>query len=263
MTATESSSTDFVGRAGLVTGGASGIGRATARMLAARGGFVAVCDIDEAGGRDTVGLIEAAGGRASYHACDVAVPGDVERVVATLVADHGGIQFASNNAAIAPMGYRVDTLPDDHWDRVIAVNLTGVWRSMKAELAAMRAQRAGAIVNTGSMCSILASRSTSPYNTTKHAVIGLTKEAAVEFADLGVRVNAVCPGSINTPLSHTVTTEEIRTSMAGVIPIGRWGEPEEIAAATVWLLSDAASYVNGHSLVVDGGTTVQLPGPKD
>lgn len=254
---------DFDGRAGLVTGAASGIGRATAQMLAARGGFVAVCDIDEEGGRETVELIEGDGGRAHFYRCDVSAPGDVDRVVTALVANHGAIHFANNNAGVAPLGYRVDEVPDDVWDRVIGVNLTGVWRSMKAELVAMRGQRSGAIVNTASMCSVLVSRRTSPYNTTKHAVAGLTKEAAVEYAELGVRVNAVSPGSTETPLARKATTEEIRASMAAVIPIGRWGQPEEIAAASVWLLSDASSYVNGHNLVVDGAATVQLPGPKD
>jgi NAD(P)-dependent dehydrogenase (short-subunit alcohol dehydrogenase family) len=255
--------TDFLGRAGVVTGAGSGIGRATAITLAQRGAFVAVADVDRAGGQETVELIESRGGRARFHVCDVTLPGDIDKVVAGVVADHGALDFASNTAGVSSVGYRVDTLPEEEWNRVIAINLTGVWRCLKAELAVMRPRRAGAVVNTASICALQVAPQTSPYNTAKHGVIGLTKEAAVEFGELGVRVNAVCPGFTHSPMSHGPTTPEVRAAMAGTVPMDRWAEPEEIAAAIAWLLSDAASYVNGHSLVVDGGTVVQMAGPRD
>jgi NAD(P)-dependent dehydrogenase (short-subunit alcohol dehydrogenase family) len=254
---------DFGDRAGIVTGAGSGIGRATAMALADRGGFVAVCDVDERGGVETVAMIEQSGGGAAFYRADVSVPGDVDRVVAAVEAEHGPLRFASNTAGVASVGHRVDTLPDDEWDRVIGVNLTGVWRSMRAELAVMGPRRSGAIVNTASICGIQVAPMTSPYNVTKHAVIGLTKEAAVEYPTLGVRVNAVCPGFTHSAMSHGTTTPDVRDSMAGTVPMGRWAEPQEIAAAIAWLLSDAASYVNGHSLVVDGGAVQQMAGPKD
>jgi NAD(P)-dependent dehydrogenase (short-subunit alcohol dehydrogenase family) len=183
--------------------------------------------------------------------------------VASIVDSHGRLDFAHNNAGISSVGYSVDTLPEEVWHRVVAVNLTGVWLSMKAELTVMRAQRSGSIVNTASICGLRAAAMTTPYNTTKHAVLGLTKEAAVEFAGLGVRINAVCPGSTHTAMSEKTTTPAEREMMAATVPMGRWAEPEEVAAAAAWLLSGDASYVTGASLVVDGGISERLPGPRD
>lgn len=254
---------DFSGRAGLVTGAGSGIGRAAALALAATGGFVAVGDVDEVGGRETVELIEADGGEARWVPCDVSQPGAVDAVVAGVLAERSRLDFAHNNAGVSISGPAIDELTEEEWDRVLAVNLTGVWRSMKAELTAMRRQRSGAIVNTASICGLQVAPLTSPYNTTKHGVIGLTKEAAVEFAELGVRVNAVCPGYTHSAMSHGTTTPEIRAAMARTVPMGRWADPAEIAAAVVWLLSDAASYVTGHSMVVDGGVVQRMAGPND
>lgn len=251
------------GRNGLVTGAGSGIGRASALALSGAGAFVAVTDRDGAGATETVAAIEAAGGRARAFECDVAAQGAVAAVVAEVVAEHGSLDFAHNNAGVASVGARFDELADEEWERVLGVNLTGVWRSLKAELAAMRTQRSGAIVNTASICALQVAPLTSPYNTTKHGVVGLTKEAAVEFAELGVRVNAVLPGYTHTPMSHGPTSPESRAAMARTVPMGRFGEPEEIAAAVLWLLSDASSYVTGHELVVDGGTVQRVAGPLD
>lgn len=177
------------------------------------------------------------------------------------MARHGRLDFAHNNAGICPVGYAVDTLPEELWDAVIGVNLKGVWLSMRYELAVMRRQRSGAVVNTSSVCGVRAAPLTSPYNTSKHGVIGLTKEAAVDFAALGIRVNAVLPGIVDTPMSHRIGTDEQIAEMGAATPIARVAQPEEIAAAVVWLLSDAASFVTGHSMIVDGALSIPLPTP--
>ena len=248
-------------RVGLVTGAASGIGRASACLLAAEGAHVTVVDRDRDGGRETVELITAAGGAAEFVACDVSVAGEVAALVDQVVERHGRLDFAHNNAGICPVGYAIDTLTEELWDQVIGVNLKGVWLSMKYELAVMRRQRSGAIVNTSSVCGMRATAMTTPYNTSKHGVIGLTQEAALDFADLGIRVNAVLPGVVDTAMAHGIASDEQIAAMGESTPIGRVARPDEIAAAVVWLLSDAASYVTGHSLVVDGGLTVTLPSP--
>jgi NAD(P)-dependent dehydrogenase (short-subunit alcohol dehydrogenase family) len=245
---------EFDGRTGIVTGAGSGIGRASSLALAAAGAYVAVADVDEAAGRATAALITDAGGHADFFPCDVSRLGDVDHVVASVVASHGRLDFAHNNAGVSSLGHSVASLPEEEWQRVIGINLTGVWRSLKAQLPVMRSQGHGSIVNTASICAFQVAALTSPYNTAKHAVIGLTKEAAVEFAQSGIRVNAVCPGYVHTAMSHGATTPADREAMRGAVPMGRWGEPEEIADAVMWLLSDASSYVTGHSLVVDGGT---------
>jgi NAD(P)-dependent dehydrogenase (short-subunit alcohol dehydrogenase family) len=244
-----------------VTGAASGIGRASARLLATEGVHVTIADTDRAGGEETVRLIREAGGAAEFAACDVSDAASVEAVVVGIVESHGRIDVAHNNAGICPVGYAADTLTDDIWERVIGVNLKGVWLSLKYELAAMRRQGFGAVVNTSSLCGQRASPLTTPYNTSKHGVIGLTREAAVDFAPLGVRVNAVLPGVVDTAMAHGIGSDEDIAAMGAATPIGRVAAPEEIAAAVVWLLSDAASYVTGHCLTVDGGLGIPLPTP--
>jgi NAD(P)-dependent dehydrogenase (short-subunit alcohol dehydrogenase family) len=249
----------FNQKAGLVTGAGSGIGRESARLLARKGAYVAVADIDAAGGEATVEMIRSGGGSADFVACDVSVAADVEALVQHVVGRHGRLDFAHNNAGICPAGYTIDTLPDELWDQVIGVNLKGVWLCMKYELAIMRGQRAGSIVNTSSVCGFVASASSSPYNASKHGVIGLTKEAAVDFAALGIRVNAVCPGFVDTPMAQRLATPATMERMLQGCPVRRQAEPGEVAEAVAWLLSDAASYVTGHSLVVDGGLTSVVP----
>jgi NAD(P)-dependent dehydrogenase (short-subunit alcohol dehydrogenase family) len=246
---------------GIVTGAGSGIGRASARLLAAGGAHVTVADVDREGGAKTVRLIEAAGGAAEFVACDVSRASDVEALVEHVERSHGRLDFAHNNAGICPVGYSVDTLPEEIWDRVIGINLKGVWLCLRYELAVMRRQRSGAIVNTSSLCGIHASPLTSPYNTSKHGVIGLTREAAVDFAELGVRINAVLPGAVDTAMARGIGSDADIVEMGRATPIGRVAAPEEIAAAVVWLLSDAASYVTGHSMIVDGGMGIPLPTP--
>ena len=247
------------GRIGLVTGAASGIGRASAISLARAGTHVTVADIDESGGAETVALITAAGGGADFISCDVSSATDVEALVAAVVARHGRLDVAHNNAGICPVGYTIDTLPEELWDRVIGVNLKGIWLSMKYELRVMREQQSGAIVNTSSVCGLRPSSMTVPYNTSKHGVIGLTQEAALDFSALGIRVNAVLPGVVDTAMAHGIASDEQIAAMGDATPIGRVASPHEIAAAVVWLLSDEASYVTGHSMLVDGGLALPLP----
>jgi NAD(P)-dependent dehydrogenase (short-subunit alcohol dehydrogenase family) len=253
----------FAERAGFVTGAGSGIGRATALRLARAGGFVAVADVDRAGGERTVELIRAGGGDAAFFACDVTRSTDVQRVVEGVLHARGRLDFAHNNAGVPPSLHAIDDVPEEVFDRVLAVNLKGVWLCMKHSLPVMCRQRSGAIVNTASVCGMRAASMTSPYNAAKHGVIGLTKEAAVEVAARGVRVNAVCPGYVTTPMSESTTTPEAWAAMAGTVPTGRVADPEEIAEVVVWLLSDAASYVTAHSLVADGGLIQAMPGPRD
>jgi len=248
-------------RIGLVTGAASGIGRASALALARGGAHVTVADVDRDGGEQTVALIASEDGAAEFVACDVSKASDVAALVTTVVERHGRLDFAHNNAGICPVGYTIDTLEEELWDQVIGVNLKGIWLSMKYELAVMREQRAGAIVNTSSVCGLRATSMTVPYNTSKHGVIGLTQEAALDFAPLGVRVNAVLPGVVDTAMAHGIATDEQIAEMGAATPIGRVARPEEIAAAVVWLLSDEASYVTGHNLLVDGGLVMPLPSP--
>lgn len=241
------------GKVGLVTGAASGIGRATALELARAKAHVTVADIDEAGGRETVERIRAEGGEADFVRCDVAVESDVEALVRHVVDQHGRLDFAHNNAGFAIGGYRVDTLPEEVWDRLMGVNLKGVWLCLKHELRVMRPQRAGAIVNTASVCGYMASANSTPYNASKHGVLGLTKEAAIESAPLGIRVNAICPGFIATPAARGFDPEEMARRVRERVPAQRIGQPEEVAHAVAWMLSDRAAYLNGAGLVLDGG----------
>ena len=248
-------------RIGLVTGAASGIGRASARLLARDGAHVTVVDRDRRGGEETVALIAADGGAAEFVGCDVSVGPEVAALVDHIVDRHGRLDFAHNNAGICPVGYTIETLAEELWDEVIAVNLKGVWLSMKYELAVMRRQRSGVIVNTSSVCGLRATAMTTPYNTSKHGVIGLTQEAALDFAAYGIRVNAVLPGVVDTAMAHGIATREQIAEMGRSTPLGRVAQPEEVAAAVDWLLSDAASYVTGHNLIVDGGLMMPLPSP--
>ena len=192
------------GRAGLVTGAGSGIGRATAVALGSDGAYVAVADVDEPAGHETVELVRAAGGEADFVRCDVAREDEVHALVADIAERRGRLDFAHNNAGVPASGHRIDTLPEADWDRVIGVNLKGVWLCLKHELQVMRPQGSGAIVNTSSSVGFMAAPDSSPYNTSKHGVLGLTKEAAIETAALGIRVNAVCPGFVQTPMADGI-----------------------------------------------------------
>jgi NAD(P)-dependent dehydrogenase (short-subunit alcohol dehydrogenase family) len=247
----------FEGKTGLVTGAGSGIGRAVARQLGAEGAFVAVVDVAVESGHETVEQIQAEGGSAIFLAADVSEPGAMDRVVAELVASRGRLDFAHNNAGINGLGIAFDETPDDAWDRIVGINAKGVWLSLRAEIPVMKRQGIGAIVNTASISGLVTIPMLSPYSASKHAVIGLTKEAAGEFGGDGIRVNAVCPGYIVTGMSEELD-QELFDRWMHAIPAGRTGEPREISEGVTWLLSDAASYVTGHSLVIDGGLTSNL-----
>lgn len=246
---------DFGGKVAVVSGGASGIGRATAELLAERGAKVVVADLDDAQGATTVGRINALGGDAVFVRTDVTVPAEVEAMVATAVDAFGGLDIALNNAGVpgtyAPFTDQV--LPD--WERTLAVNLTSVFLSMQAELPAMLDRGGGAIVNTASAAGLMGFAMLPAYVASKHGVIGLTKSVALEYASKGVRVNAVCPGSVRTQMLEGFAggDEAFLEGMGRAQPIGRLGTPEEVAAAVVWLCSDAASFVTGHAMAVDGG----------
>jgi NAD(P)-dependent dehydrogenase (short-subunit alcohol dehydrogenase family) len=244
----------FAGKVALVTGASGGIGRATARAFAASGASVLVSDVNEAGGEETVALIAAAGGTALFQRCDVGNAAQVKALVARAVSAFGRLDFAHNNAGINNMG--ADEYEDDVWDRAVAINLSGVMYCMREEAAVMLPSGGGAIVNTASINGLVGNGAQPGYTATKHGVIGLTRHGALRWAKAGIRVNAVCPGVIETPMTAPLAANpEMRKILDGMTPMGRMGRAEEIASAVLWLCSDQASFVTGHPLVIDGGAT--------
>jgi NAD(P)-dependent dehydrogenase (short-subunit alcohol dehydrogenase family) len=247
----------FEGRVALVTGGASGMGRAIALAFAARGAAVVIGDVDDAGGARTAADGQATGADVEFVRTDVAVSADVEQLVGQAVERFGRLDHAVNAAAIEiERGELVDT-DDDVFDRLVAVNLRSVFLSMKHELRAMLAAgNGGTIVNIGSTNSFRPQPHQVVYTATKHGVIGLTKAAAIDYARHGVRINAICPGAIDTPMLRAAIERRGRDA-SGVIDrlslVGRFGTVDEIAAAALWLSSDASSFTIGHALAVDGG----------
>ncbi len=249
---------EFDGRVALVTGAASGIGRASARLFAEAGATVVVADIDLDGARETVALVESGGGRASAVAVDVADAGSVADMVARTVSDHGRLDIAHNNAGIMGAGADIIDMDDAVWQRGIDVMLTGVYLCMKHEIPHMIEQGKGAVVNTSSGAGLIGFPGQANYVAAKHGVIGLTKAAALEYVTRGVRVNAICPGTARSRMVDEWMdgSAEAEAEVAALHPIGRIAEPEEIARAALWLASDAASFVVGVALPVDGGYTV-------
>ena len=246
---------DFSGKVAIVTGAAMGIGRASALGFARAGAAVVIADVDEAGGRETVALAEADGGRAIFVPTDVSSEESVAAMVATTIAEFGRLDYAHNNAGVAGDQHDVADLPTAEWDRVQGVMLRGVYLCIKHEIPHMLAE-GGSVVNTASGAGLVAYPGQAPYVSSKHGVIGLTKTAALEYGRQGVRVNAVCPGTVLTPMVEKVIARGLEPALIALHPIGRIGTADEVANAVLWLCSDDASFVIGHSLSVDGGYVV-------
>ena len=249
----------LAGRTALVTGGGSGIGRAAAVAFAAAGARVVVVDIDEPAGHQTVALIEDAAGTATFFAADVARARDTEAMVEAAVAAYGRLDCAFNNAGIQGDLCETTDCSEENWDRITSINLKGVWLCMKYEIAQMLRHGGGMIVNNASNFGLVGSAGMPAYSASKHGVIGLTKTAALEYAKRGVRINAVCPGPVQTPMVDKIVARqpEIVEAITAREPIGRIGQPHEVAAAVVWLCSAEASFVIGASLSIDGGYVAQ------
>ncbi|MEN6465711.1 MAG: glucose 1-dehydrogenase [Syntrophaceae bacterium] len=249
----------FAGKAALVTGAGSGIGRESALLFAKKGARVAVVDLDEKGGAETLSLVKAAGGEAVFIRADVSRSDDVRRMVSETVRAFGRLDCAHNNAGIEAGLYPLSEYTEEVWDRTIAINLKGVWLGMKYEIPEMLKYGGGAIVNTASAAGIIGMPNHYAYVASKFGVVGITKGAALEFAGQGIRVNCICPAIVDTPMTDRFVTYGMGTKevFAQMTPMKRIGTPQEIAASAVWLCSDEASYITGHALLTDGGYTAQ------
>ncbi len=247
----------FVGEVALVTGGSGGMGREISTAFAAAGAKVVVADVDDGGGAETIRLVEAAGGEAVYVRCDVSSAPAVEAAVAVAVDRFGGLHCAVNAAAIENETVPLADCDEDLFDRMQAVNVRGVFLSMKYELRAMLAAgTGGAIVNIASTNSVRPQPNQPAYTTAKHAVLGMTKSAAIDYAAHGIRINAILPGAIDTPMLRNAMERRGRVEsdvVSRLSLIGRFGRPDEIAQAALWLCSDGASFTMGHALAVDAG----------
>ena len=249
----------LAGKVALVTGGASGIGRATALTFAREGAKLIIADMNEDGGRQTVHMITENGGDATFVQVDVSNATEVEAMISKAVETYGRLDCAHNNAGVGtPSRVPTADYTEEQWDYVLRINLKGVWLCMKYEIPQMLKQGGGAIVNTASVAGLVGFPTSSAYVASKHGVVGLTKTAALEYARHGIRVNCVCPGYIETPMTERSRNDPERMAhMIASEPIGRLGKPEEIAETVVWLCSDAASFVTGHTMTVDGGFVAQ------
>jgi NAD(P)-dependent dehydrogenase (short-subunit alcohol dehydrogenase family) len=243
------------GTVAVVTGGSAGIGRATALAFAARGARVVVADVEEEGARETMEMLAGEGGEAVFVRTDVSSRVDVERMVETALSRFGRLDYAFNNAGIVGEAAATEECTEENWDRTIAINLTGVWLCMKHEISVMLDGGGGAIVNCASIAGLRGFPSIPAYTASKHGVLGLTKSAALENAERGLRINAICPGAVDTPMidRYTHGDADARARTVAAIPMGRMGRPEEIARAVVWMCSDEASFMTGEVFVVDGG----------
>ena len=247
------------GKIALITGGSTGIGRATAQIFAREGAKVGVADVNAEGAEETVRLVQAAGGAALFIRADVSQAADTEAMVRTVVETYGRLDCAFNNAGIEGEMQSTQDYSEAAWERVMGINLKGVWLSMKAEIQHMLGHGGGAIVNTASAAGLVSVPSLSAYVAAKHGVVGLTKTAALEYAKAGIRVNAVCPGGVDTPMVQRVfgSNRELAEAAIASEPVGRLAQPAEVGEAVAWLCSDAASFVTGHPMAVDGGMVAQ------
>jgi NAD(P)-dependent dehydrogenase (short-subunit alcohol dehydrogenase family) len=253
----------FEGKVAIVTGGNSGIGRATAVRFAAKGARVTIAARRADEGHETVEIIRAAGGEAIFVPTDVSQESQIEAMVQETIETFGGLDYAFNNAGVlGPVGSALTDVTEDAWDRVIDVNLKGVWRSMKYEIPEMLKGGGGAIVNDSSVAGLLGG-GLFAYSASKHGVIGLTKSAALAYVQQGIRINAVCPGIVRTPMVERFLADpESNARFEARAPIGRLGNPEEVADAVVWLCSDEASFVAGIAMPVDGGFVAGSAPPR-
>lgn len=252
-------SLDFSNKVVFVTGASSGIGRATALAFAAKGAKVACVDVQENDGKKTCQMVKEVGGTAIFLKCDVSKTQDVKSAIEQTVSQFGRIDCAFNNAGIEGGQALTPDCTEENWSRVIDINLKGVWLCMKYQIPLMLKQKGGVIVNCSSIAGLIGFPSIPAYVASKHGVIGLTKTAALEYAKSNIRINAVCPGVIQTPMIDRFAHGEaqIQNQLVAGEPVGRVGVPDEIASAVLWLCSDGASFVTGHAMPIDGGWTAQ------
>jgi NAD(P)-dependent dehydrogenase (short-subunit alcohol dehydrogenase family) len=248
------------GKVAIITGGGSGIGQATALAFAQRGVSTVIADILVKEGEDTANKIQRAGGESIFVRTDVSSASDVEAMVRQTIDSYGRLDYAFNNAGIEGVQAPTADFPEDEWNLVLKVNLTGVWLCMRYQIPQMLKQGQGVIINNASILGKVGFANASAYVASKHAVIGLTKTAAIEYATKGIRVNAICPAFIETPMLERgglTTNQDVYDMIAGLHPMKRLGRSEEVATAVIWLCSDEASFVTGHAMMVDGGYVAQ------
>ena len=244
------------GKVAIVTGGASGIGRAAAALFAREGANVVVADYEPTGGQDTVKMIQGEGGEAFFVETDVSKPEDVERMVKETVKTYGRLDILFNNAGVGETAKATEASLE-HWERVLAINLRGVFLGCKYAIPEMIRNGGGSIINNASILAEVGFSEATAYAASKHGIAGLTQTIAIDYAAQGIRANTVCPGFIRTPMVMKGLDEETRGYIAGLHPLGRMGEPEEVAEAVLFLASDRSSFVTGTCLFVDGGYTAR------
>lgn len=250
---------NFQDKVVFITGASAGIGKETAIEFGQSGAQVVIADVNLDGGQGTAHLIKESGGKAHFIKCDVSIAGDVQVAIDQTISMFGKIDFAFNNAGVEGVSSKTADCTEKNWDSVLSINLKGIWLCMKHEIAQMTKQGHGAIVNCASIAGLVGFSGSAAYVASKHGVIGLTKTAALDYAKQNIRVNAVCPGIIQTDMIERFVNgnEQIRKAFADSEPVGRIGQPSEIAQTVLWLCSDSSSFVTGHAMAVDGGWVAQ------